>query len=86
MLNFFSGHTGSLQLPVISFGSIYMKLWQGMKQLERDPYPSVREMCHRVLEKVRAQAREIASNRETETRGSSVSLPPSPSSRSSYLT
>ena len=74
------------------FGSIYTKLWYGLTSLENDPYPAVRKMARTVVDKIREQIQVLgrephASNKDVhDTKTSSVSLPPSPSNRTSYLT
>lgn len=75
-------------LPSAAFGSIYQKLWAGLAVLEQDPYPGCGQMAKQVMDYIREQVKETVAHREiSDTRiSSSVSLPPSPSSRPTFLT
>ncbi|XP_026286315.1 regulatory-associated protein of mTOR isoform X3 [Frankliniella occidentalis] len=74
-------------LPSAAFGSIYQKLWAGLTALEQDPYPGANQMAKLVIEYVREQVNSVRHKEVGETRiSSSVSLPPSPSSRPTFLT
>lgn len=90
LINFHSGTT-----TLIGFGSIYMKLWQGLIQLCRDPYPEVAQMATKVIDFIVNQAVDLISAKEATKENfgnlvgiagtSSQSLPPSPNTRTSYL-
>lgn len=90
LINFHSGTT-----TLIGFGSIYMKLWQGLIQLCRDPYPDVAQMATKVIDFIVNQAVDLISAKEATKENfgslvgiagtSSQSLPPSPNTRTSYL-
>lgn len=82
-------------------GSMYLKIWQGITTLSRDPYPEVARMAQKIMEVVRNGAVELIAAKEAtaeRTYGSggnlahspnsnSVSLPPSPNTRTGgYLT
>ncbi|KAK3908175.1 Regulatory-associated protein of mTOR [Frankliniella fusca] len=74
-------------LPSAAYGSIYQKLWAGLTALEQDPYPGASQMAKLVIEYVREQVNSVHHREVGETRiSSSVSLPPSPSSRPTFLT
>ncbi|XP_012256997.1 regulatory-associated protein of mTOR isoform X2 [Athalia rosae] len=81
------GHTSLGNLPSLSYGSVYMKLWHGLCSLDSDPHPSVASMSQKVTNHIRNQVKESSTPKEvTETKiQSSTSLPPSPSGRTSYL-
>lgn len=80
-------------------GSMYLKIWQGITGLSRDPYPEVARMAQKIMEVVRnAAVKLIAAKEVTAERGfggssgnlahspnTSVSLPPSPNTRTSYM-
>lgn len=88
LLQYMLGPGSMASLPSAAFGSIYQKLWVGLASMEQDPYPAASQMAKQVLEYIREQVKETISHREvSETRiSSSVSLPPSPSSRPTFLT
>ncbi|XP_050315215.1 regulatory-associated protein of mTOR [Anthonomus grandis grandis] len=74
--NINSCYSGSLgTLPGLGYGSVYMKIWMALCQLENDPYPEVSQMCLTVTGHIRALVKE---QRELENKTSSISLPPSP--------
>nr|CAD7574949.1 unnamed protein product [Timema californicum] len=74
-------------LPSLSYGSIYMKLWHGLTTLDSDPHHGIRHMSRIITSHVRDQVKESSAPKELgETKlSSSLSLPPSPSSRPSFL-
>nr|CAD7200185.1 unnamed protein product [Timema douglasi] len=74
-------------LPSLSYGSIYMKLWHGLTTLDLDPHHGIRHMSRIITSHVRDQVKESSAPKELgETKlSSSLSLPPSPSSRPSFL-
>ncbi|KAF5293532.1 hypothetical protein FQA39_LY03017 [Lamprigera yunnana] len=79
-------HHGSLgTLPYVTYGSVYIKIWAGLCNLETDPHPQVAQMCTVITTYIRNQvkaAKEGGDNRM----GASMSLPPSPNRGSTYLT
>lgn len=76
--------------------AMYLKMWQGITTLSRDPYPEVARMAQKIMEVVRNGAvQRIAAEEATAERtygpgrnvshspnSNSVSLPPSPNTRS----
>lgn len=77
----------------MGYSAIYSKLWHGIYNLSRDPYPDVAQMGFKVTEYIRQQAvemspsvplgKEVFSDRMSTSGGSnSYSLPPSPNTRS----
>ncbi|XP_063991237.1 regulatory-associated protein of mTOR isoform X1 [Diachasmimorpha longicaudata] len=83
----FLGHSSLGNLPSLSYGSVYMKLWHGLGNLDNDPHPGVAGMSQKVTGYIRNQIKESSAPKEvTEAKyASSLSLPPSPSNRTSYL-
>ncbi|KAG7209721.1 hypothetical protein KM043_011355 [Ampulex compressa] len=81
------GHSSLGNLPSLSYGSVYMKLWHGLCGLDNDPHPAVGAMSQKVTNHIRNQVKESSMPKEvTEAKiSSSLSLPPSPSNRTSYL-
>ncbi|XP_046483288.1 regulatory-associated protein of mTOR isoform X4 [Neodiprion pinetum] len=81
------GQSSFGNLPSLSYGSVYMKLWHGLCSLDSDPHPSVATMSQKVTNHIRNQVKECSVPKEvTEAKLPSISLPPSPSSRASFLT
>ncbi|CAG9766150.1 unnamed protein product [Ceutorhynchus assimilis] len=74
MSNSYGGSLG--MLPGLGFGSVYMKIWAAMCQLEIDPHTEVAQMCSTVLEHIRSMVKE--QSELVESKNSSISLPPSP--------
>lgn len=71
---------------VIGFGSTYMKLWQGLIALARDPHPEVAQLAQLELDHVVNQAVNLISAKEaTKENFSTTSLPPSPNTRTNYM-
>ncbi|XP_015588597.1 regulatory-associated protein of mTOR isoform X3 [Cephus cinctus] len=81
------GHSSLGNLPSLSYGSVYMKLWHGLCSLDNDPHPGVAAMSQKVTMNIRSQVKDSSAPKEvTEAKiSSSLSLPPSPSNRTSYL-
>lgn len=86
--------TSSLLLPShsstnVPYGAILSKLWQGIINLGRDPSPDVSEAAFALLEYITEKA-DLALLTAKEAivieKCTSVSLPPSPNTRSHYLT
>ncbi|GBP30764.1 Regulatory-associated protein of mTOR [Eumeta japonica] len=70
----------SVTLPTIGFGSVYMKLWETLCGLARDPHPQVSALAADIVGHVRAQL-DVVGETEARTAHSSTSLPPSPNTR-----
>lgn len=51
----FIGHSSLGNLPSLSYGSIYMKLWHGLCNLDSDPHPAVAAMSQKVTNHIRNQ-------------------------------
>ncbi|KAG6458320.1 hypothetical protein O3G_MSEX010798 [Manduca sexta] len=72
----------ALALPSIGFGSVYMKLWNTLSLMSREPHPQVSQMATDIINYISNQVdsvgRELESARSS---GSSSSLPPSPNTR-----
>lgn len=82
--NMTSSHSGSLgTLPGLGYGSVYMKVWRALCQLETDPYPEVSEMCLITTGHIRSIVKEQR-EQVVDNKSSSMSLPPSPN-RGIYL-
>lgn len=81
------GHSTLSSLPALQYGSIYMKLWHGLTAMDSDPHPGVSHMSHSVTNYIRDQVKDSTGPKELgETKlSSSLSLPPSPSSRPSFV-
>lgn len=77
----------TFQSTTIGFGSIYMKLWDGLTCLCRDPHPDVAQLAQKLIDYIVSQAVDLISAKEAtkENFGSSMSLPPSPNTRVNYL-
>ncbi|XP_012271870.1 regulatory-associated protein of mTOR isoform X2 [Orussus abietinus] len=81
------GYSSLGNLPSLSYGSVYMKLWHGLCGLDTDPHPAVAAICQKVTNHIRSQVKESSAPKEViETKiSSSFSLPPSPSNRTNFL-
>ncbi|XP_078048119.1 regulatory associated protein of MTOR complex 1 isoform X1 [Augochlora pura] len=81
------GHSSLGNLPSLSYGSVYMKLWHGLCNLDNDPHPAVASMSQKVTNYIRNQVKELSAPKEgiEMKTSSSMSLPPSPSNRTTYL-
>lgn len=42
-------------LPTLAYGSVYMKLWNGLTNLDTDPHPAVVQMSNVVTNYIRNQ-------------------------------
>lgn len=51
----FVGHSSLGNLPSLSYGSVYMKLWHGLCSLDNDPHPVVATMSQKVTNHIRNQ-------------------------------
>lgn len=75
-------------LPILAYGSVYMKLWNGLTNLDTDPHPAVAQLSCVVTNYIRNQIKDFNLHKEYIDLGrltSSVSLPPSPN-RGNFLT
>ncbi|XP_071567767.1 regulatory-associated protein of mTOR isoform X2 [Temnothorax nylanderi] len=81
------GHSSLGNLPSLSYGSVYMKLWHGLCNLDNDPHPVVSAMSQKITNHIRNKVKASSIPKEVvETKiSSSLSLPPSPSNRTGYL-
>ncbi|XP_012221009.1 regulatory-associated protein of mTOR isoform X6 [Linepithema humile] len=81
------GHNSLGNLPSLSYGSVYMKLWHGLCNLDNDPHPAVGVMSQKITNHIRIKVKASSTPKEVvETKiSSSLSLPPSPSNRTGYL-
>ncbi|XP_020291270.1 regulatory-associated protein of mTOR isoform X2 [Pseudomyrmex gracilis] len=81
------GHNSLGNLPSLSYGSVYMKLWHGLCNLDNDPHPAVSAMSQKITNHIRNKMKISSASKEViETKiSSSLSLPPSPSNRTGYL-
>jgi regulator-associated protein of mTOR len=78
-----------------SYSSLYLKLWQGLVTLSRDPFPDVALMGKKVVEYIRQIAndqmitigRDVICEKGSSSGSNSYSLPPSPNTRNfnSYM-
>ena len=50
---FIAGHSSLGNLPSLSYGSVYMKLWHGLCNLDNDPHPVVAAMSQKVTNHIR---------------------------------
>lgn len=75
------------QNTLIKFDSINMNVWHSLTNLCRDPYPEVARLAHQIVMHVNNQAIALYTSKEgtPESHLLSVSLPPSPNTRTSYL-
>ncbi|XP_075973067.1 regulatory associated protein of MTOR complex 1 [Anticarsia gemmatalis] len=87
-----SAAAAALSLPSIGFGSVYMKLWNTLTSMAREPHPQISQMANDIINYISNQVdsvgragRELEAGGAGAARGSSSSLPPSPNTRSSPL-
>lgn len=50
---FIAGHSSLGNLPSLSYGSVYMKLWHGLCNLDNDPHPVVGAMSQKITNHIR---------------------------------
>ncbi|RVE48901.1 hypothetical protein evm_006471 [Chilo suppressalis] len=75
-------------LPSIGFGSVYMKLWNTLCAMSREPHPQISQMATDIINYIANQVDSVArevSGRGVTASGGSASLPPSPNTRPSPL-
>lgn len=80
-----SSISGNTNYNIVGFISPYKTLWQGITSLRRDPHPDVAEMADKLYEFVSIRSVDAAKEASKENFGSSLSLPPSPNTRTVYL-
>lgn len=80
-----SSISGNTNYNIVGFISPYKTLWQGITSLRRDPHPEVAEMADKLYEFVSIRSVDAAKEASKENFGSSLSLPPSPNTRTVYL-
>lgn len=80
-----SSISGNTNYNIVGFISPYKTLWQGITSLRRDPHPDVAEMADKLYEFVSMRSVDAAKEASKENFGSSLSLPPSPNTRTVYL-
>ncbi|XP_073834045.1 regulatory associated protein of MTOR complex 1 [Musca autumnalis] len=83
-----SSSISNISSSAIPFQSIFLKLWQGIYQLSHDPFPKVAEIAREVIGFIKNAALLLITAKEAANEkciSLSVSLPPSPNTRVSYL-
>lgn len=50
-----AGNTNLGTLPILAYGSVYMKLWNGLTNLDTDPHPEVVKLSCVVTSYIRNQ-------------------------------
>lgn len=84
-----SSSISNISSSAIPFQSIFLKLWQGIYQLSHDPFPKVAETAQKIIAFIKDAALILITAKEVTTNEKcislSVSLPPSPNTRVSYL-
>ncbi|CAB3223509.1 unnamed protein product [Arctia plantaginis] len=77
-------NAAALSLPTIGFGSVYMKLWNTLTTMAREPHPQISQMANDIINYISNQVDSVG--RELELiRSNSSSLPPSPNTRNSPI-
>lgn len=76
--------SGAFGTTALSIGSSYMKLWRGLVAFCHDPCPDVANMAHKIVLYIVTDLN-LGKEAEKEMFSSSVSLPPSPNTRISYM-
>ncbi|KAJ8730454.1 hypothetical protein PYW07_017492 [Mythimna separata] len=79
-------NAAALSLPSIGFGSVYMKLWNILTTMAREPHPQISQMATDIINYIANQVDSVGRELEM-SRGNkeATSLPPSPNTRSSPL-
>ncbi|XP_075158301.1 regulatory associated protein of MTOR complex 1 [Haematobia irritans] len=83
-----SSSISNISSSAIPFQSIFLKLWQGIYQLSHDPFPKVAETAREIIGFIKNAALLLITAKEAANEkciSLSVSLPPSPNTRVSYL-
>ncbi|XP_047024257.1 regulatory-associated protein of mTOR [Helicoverpa zea] len=80
-------NAAALSLPSIGFGSVYMKLWNILTAMAREPHPQISQMANDIINYIANQVDSVGRELELSRSGSKepTSLPPSPNTRSSPL-
>lgn len=69
----------------IGIGSIYVRLYQGLLYLAKDPFYPVKNMAIKLIEHIENQAFEHINAKDALSEKLSLSLPPSPNTNMNYL-
>lgn len=83
-----SSSISNISSSAIPFQSIFLKLWQGIYQLSHDPFPKVADTAREIIGFIKNAALLLITAKEAANEkciSLSVSLPPSPNTRVSYL-
>lgn len=83
-----SSSISNISSAAIPFQSIFLKLWQGIYLLGQDPFPKVAETAQEIIKHIENAALCLITAKEATNEkciSLSVSLPPSPNTRVSYL-
>uniref|UniRef100_A0A034VQR6 Regulatory-associated protein of mTOR n=1 Tax=Bactrocera dorsalis TaxID=27457 RepID=A0A034VQR6_BACDO len=82
-----SSSISNMVSSAIPFQSIFLRLWQGIYNLGHDPFPEVAETAQKIIAYVRDKSVDLITAKEatSDKCNSSVSLPPSPSTRGNFL-
>lgn len=83
-----SSSISNISSAAIPFQSIFLKLWQGIYLLGQDPFPRVAEIAQEIIKHIDNAALCLITAKEATNEkciSLSVSLPPSPNTRVSYL-
>uniref|UniRef100_A0A0P5SHU1 Regulatory-associated protein of mTOR n=1 Tax=Daphnia magna TaxID=35525 RepID=A0A0P5SHU1_9CRUS len=56
----------SSTLPSLAFNTIYVKMWHGLSNMEKDPYFEVSNMAKKLTDYVRNKAKELLAARDTD--------------------
>ncbi|CAH0701504.1 unnamed protein product [Spodoptera exigua] len=73
-------HAAALALPSIGFGSVYMKLWNILTMMSREPHPQVSQMANEIINYIANQVDNVGRELEL-ARREPASLPASPGGR-----
>lgn len=74
----------NVALPSIGFGSVYMKLWNTLTSMAREPHPQISQMANDIINYISNQVDSVGRELEL-SRSNSSSLPPSPNTRGDHL-
>ena len=71
--------------PVAGFGSVYMKLWNILTTMAREPHPQISQMATDIINYIANQVDSVGRELELSRGKEPSSLPPSPNTRASPL-
>lgn len=77
-------NAAALSLPSIGFGSVYMKLWNILTAMSREPHPQISQVANEIINYISNQVDNVGRELEL-SRSNSSSLPPSPNTRTSPI-